>query len=188
MIKSTSQNYASLSNEDRLNLSLAAIANDDPAELKILQDSCPEYTYSSPDINYFVPFQAIIFLSMVFSETCILYYHTVQLKEACLAGFEMAARKHKAKILPETLQFVQAVITENLLNLKAQYEGCQQFCNQLNINFADVLAINKLKEKCPHLDDYLSNGEVAPLAAIEAAKENFIHLFNSYRGILHVYH
>lgn len=160
------QQYAHFTSNERLNLTLAALARGDETEADRLWQTCPRYQYHAHDFAYTLRFNALMILSSIFFEKCIFHYNFIKkIDEFILdAEYDLAfeEKENMEEIANETrklIKLTQKSLNTHISRIKGLFEGFKLFCAEVCLDYENVINITLIK-KCCHDLDLLLEAEV----------------------------
>jgi hypothetical protein len=167
-------NYGQITAQERINLTILALARNDIKEADRLYNSCPKYDYKVADKEYNCRLMAIPIINHLFFEQCVYYYNILVKINSTILLLEATS--------PPCLDEENATRFDRLYQshdlhvskLKALYLGFRQFCYQIGIDAEGALHMIGVERCCFDIQRYLDSAiEPAP-EDIEWAKAMFL--------------
>lgn len=167
-------NYGQITAQERINLTILALARDDIKEADRLYDTCPKYEYKVVDKEYNCRLMAIPIINHLFFEQCVYHYNVLAKIDSTILLLEATS--------PPCLNEENSTRFDRLYHshdlhvgkLKALYQGFSQFCYQVGIDGEGALKMIGVDCCCFNIKQYLDFAiEPAP-EGIERAKSMFL--------------
>jgi hypothetical protein len=157
--------YDKFNVDERVNLTLAAMARNDQEEMDKLYRTCPTRNYSQIDFIYIQKMNGLYRIASVFSEICQHFIYKIDLSFSCIAAFRLAAEGFKDGLLSvvgqldethavrinqyeenqtELVDKLEEIHKQHIIYLQSVYEGLRQFCTHEKIEMNDVIKYSKL--------------------------------------------
>jgi hypothetical protein len=153
----TIKHYESFSPDERLNLTLAAIAREDIEEMQSLARTCPMMIYRSPDRRYAKRLQAVGVIALHFSNLIANCFNKIILLNVISIMDDVAPiLSQKIFNSNENTNSALNILLSNIASLRAIYNGLIDFCNEIGINHEDILIMEKINEKHPYMQGFFS--------------------------------
>lgn len=169
-------NYRQIRAQERINLTISALARGDIKEADRLYDTCPTYCYKIADHEFNGQLQAIYSIIDLFFWLCFCYY-----RNAAKLDSELQPEDKSQKSLDEKIIRKFENRNSNICSLKALYQGFREFCQQVGIEAEEVLKIMDIKRYCPDIQTYLDFDHTDPPDPDEI--ERFKDMFLGYWGL-----
>lgn len=128
--------YERLTAEERLNLTIEALARGDIAEADRLADTCPEYVYRLPDTLYSLRFRDLLHLATLVSAWAWRSAYRVLCAKAAINILERNRSIDDTR-LDEALEAIEQRTAE----LKGIYAAWERFCGHIGIDAQQVLRL-----------------------------------------------
>lgn len=155
-IKINEISYLKFNPDERFRLALASLARDDQEELDHLWRSCDTFTYRARDLDYQARFRAINLISNLFFQNVVYYYNHINNFETLLLLNEHCKNIIIAPLDEKEVAKHQEKRQKLICQLKSVYAGLKLFCQEVDLNFDDLLKIIEIKEVCFDIERYLS--------------------------------
>lgn len=182
--------YQVFNNEERLHLTLAAIARDDIDETLLLRQSCPKRQYIGADLDYQRRLQALYVIHTQFNQYLTHYRHKLELTGAAAVGFsflcespELIAEyqtKSDSECPFDTFKQLFNAMPEYKSTLKSICIGLVDFCDEIDIDYKDLLALDKFHQKPIDISQYLSSDAPTDEKMLQQMKNSFLKIWQSY--------
>lgn len=167
-------NYGQITAQERINLTMLALARGDIKEADHLYDTCPKYEYKVTDKEYNCRLMSMPIINHLFFERCVYYYNTLARIDSVILLLEAMSPPCLNEEI--TIRFEKLYHSHdlNIGRLKALYQGFREFCCQIGIDEEGALQMIGIERCCFHIQRYLdSKVEPAP-EDIEQAKAIFL--------------
>lgn len=172
-------NYEQITAQERINLTMLALARGDIKEADRLYDTCPKYEYKVADKEYNCRLMAIPIINPLFFERCVYYYNILARVDSAILLLEATSLPSMNEEIAVRFDRLYRSHELNVGRLKALYEGFQQFCCQVDIDGEGALKTIGIELCCFNIKRYLdSTVEPAP-KDIEQAKAMFLNYWVS---------
>jgi len=194
--------YETFTPSERIQLTLAALARSDDAEVTRLRSSCKYLTYRMRDTNYSFRMEGIASMTATFGEVCNHLCVYISLGESLVwsnvcsmrsfregfnLGLELGGGEvpepEKCNILCEKINSVLKEMKENkkfsqrqINILKSAYQAFSEICNEENLNLDDLLKWFQFDECAPALQDFLALEGIADESSLKTFKSVFKRL------------
>jgi|GEM_PF-2832992 len=153
------QHYARFTPNERLNLTLAALARGDITEADRLWQTCPRHQYHAHDFAYTLRFNAVLLLNSLFFEKCVFHYNQIQKiaefileAEYDLAFAEEKNSKEMANEAQKLIEHTQKTLNTHISRLKGLFAGFKLFCAEAHLDCEHIINMTTIKNCCPDLD------------------------------------
>lgn len=167
--------YSHFTPKERLNLTLAALARGDEVEATKLWQTCPRFKYVAHDFEYALNFNTLIILNSLFFEKCVQHYNAIKkLDEFTFEAeddltTEQYIKSVKAFDHPKDFQIAQ---------LKGLVTGFKLFCNEVNLEYENVINATSIKNCCHDIQRFLEASVITDLGYAQQMKEFFLNLWS----------
>jgi hypothetical protein len=153
------QQYARFAPNERLNLTLSALARGDKTEADRLWQTCPRYDYRCYDLEYTFRVNALTILNSIFFEKCIFHYNFIKKidgfileAEHDLAFEEEKNMKEIARETEKLIEHTQKTLNTHISHIKGLFEGFKLFCSEACLDYENVINLTLIKKCCHDLD------------------------------------
>lgn len=166
--------YGQITAQERINLTLLALARNDIKEADRLYDTCPKYEYKVVDKEYNCRLMAIPIINHLFFEQCVYHYNVLVKINSTILLLEATSPPRLNE--EDAARFDRLYQSHDLHvdKLKALYIGFRQFCYQIGIDAEGALKTINIEHCCFNIKQYLDSiVEPAP-EDIEQAKAMFL--------------
>lgn len=177
----TDPSYAKFSPQERLSLTMAALARSDQAEANRLWETCPWRPCYTMDMEYTQRMHALFVIESLFFQKIVLHYNMAQKAEKFIMTRECDLEAEQNHDMGEWVEKTQQLITAmsnardgHLSNLKEVIEGFRLFCTEAGINYDDVAKALPLNDCCPDIDWLLTFDVPVNDEHIQAVKSLFL--------------
>jgi hypothetical protein len=167
-------NYGQITAQERINLTIAALARGDIKEADRLYDTCPKYEYKVADKEYNCRLMAMPIISHLFFERCVYYYNTLARIDSTILLLEATDTPYLNEADDIRLNRLYYNRDLNMGKLKALYEGFRQFCCQISIEVEGALKTMGIERCCVDIERYIASTVVPTPEDIERAKAMFL--------------
>lgn len=167
-------NYKQITTQERLGLTVSALARGDIKEADRLYDTCPKYNYNLADTEYNCRLMAMPLINHLFFEQCVYHYNVLAKIDSVILLLEATSPLGLNE--EDTARFNRLYRSHDLTasRLKALYEGFKQFCYQIGLDAEGALKTTGIELCCFDIKRYLDSAiEPAP-KEIEQAKAIFL--------------
>lgn len=175
------QQYAGFTPNERLNLTLAALARADTIEADRLWQTCPRYQYHAHDFAYTLSLNAVMLLNSLFFEKCMFHYNQTKKIEGFIleAEYDLAfvEEKNAKEMANETQQLIehtQKTLNTHLSRLKGLFAGFKLFCAEACLDYENVINITLIKDCCHDLDLLLESEFETDMQYMNHIKDFFL--------------
>jgi len=154
--------YEKLNPQERVRLAISALTRCDYEEGRRLTRSCQKFTYSMVDREYVDRINAISWVKMHFSYTCVYYYGKAELFEVLLITKKLLTEfappeytSHKPSISD-----LESALTDQLSKLKSLFQGFDQFCESKGLNSKNLIEWFEVENACAKIYEYISRANI----------------------------
>lgn len=170
-------NYAKLSPIERINLTISSLARGDFKEADRLWDTCPKFTYKSPDLDYTIRLMAINNIKSIFFGECVCSYnHLVRIDNVInlieTIALDLTNQNHKK------LDKLYSIRNDHLINLKALFKGFLEFCCEIGLNGNQLLATLYIQHTCFEINSYIDSDANVTQLDINTTKAMFFEYWD----------
>ncbi len=158
------QQYSQFTPKERLNLTIAALSRGDESEADRLWQTCPRYRYDTHDFQYTLSVDALMILSGVFFEKCVLHYNRIKKAEIFIMSSEYDLEFEEKEGMEDfanqsrkLIGLANKAFNLNVSCIKGLFEGFKQFCIDADLDSENILKTIPIKDCCHDIDLLLSN-------------------------------
>jgi hypothetical protein len=179
------QQYARFAPNERLNLTLAALARGDATEADRLWQTCPRYQYHAHDFAYTLRLNAVMLLNSLLFEKCVFHYNRIKKIEGFILEAEydlaFAEEKNSKEMANETqklIEHTQKALNTHLSRLKGLFTGFKLFCAEAYLDYENLINITSIKNCCHDLDFLLESEVETDMQYVDQVKVFFWGYWN----------
>lgn len=148
--------YSFFTADERLLLTVSALAMEDVGEVERLQETCPCRSYEAQDLNYSDMMNSIRSIISLFFMECVRLYNLIQKIEVFLLEEDVFIIKVKDDSSGESVKIKWEYLKKcTISKLKSLFEGFSQFCQQAGLNKDELIKTVPLKYAHLDVDCYL---------------------------------
>lgn len=179
------QQYTHFTSNERLNLTLAALARGDATEANRLWQTCPRHQYHAHDFAYTLRFNALMILNSIFFEKCIFHYNFIKKIDEFIVDaehdLEFEEKENMKDIANETRKLInltQKNLDTHISRIKGLFEGFKLFCAEASLDYENVINITSIKSCCHDLDVLLEAEIETDIQYVEQIKTFFFEYWH----------
>jgi hypothetical protein len=158
-MKSLPENlYGNLTTEERIALTLAAIANNNDEGLGRLQRTCPRLTYEMYDLNYAGKMSKLHSITQSYIILCQSFYTEIIEMEAYIFLLPCLAEPNKpTSNLQELTQAFEQKKDKAISRFKAIHQALLNFCEKRKLESQAIIECSQINVYCAKRTDYLQS-------------------------------
>lgn len=175
------QQYTQFTAKERINLTIAALSRGDEIEADRLWQTCPRYKYDAHDFEYTLGVDALMMLSALFFEKCVLHYNLIKRADIFIMGSEQDLEFEEAegfsdlaKKTRDLIELATKAQNAHMSKIKGLFEGFKQFCFSVGLDDENILKTIPIKDCCHDLDILLGTDIEIDMQYMNHIKDFFL--------------
>lgn len=150
------KDYQHITPQERVNLTIAALAREDFTEADRLTDSCPMHLYRMRDKEFCSRMLALPSIQHLFYEQCVYHYNILIRIDYAALFLEDTDSEHMNEKQP-SFDKVHKRYDMLVSRLKAVYQGFMLFCDEVGLDSEAMLKTISVEQSCFSIKKYLES-------------------------------